>query len=542
MIHKKRIVLAAALAAVFSSSAFAVINIGVPATTAGAAGTTVSVPVRVVRGAADAASFAASSYRIQIPASQVSAAPTFTPAAAPPWTGANITGCTFTVQGANQEASCGFATAGPFSNPVIAAGTYQIGTISVPLTAGATFPVAITAIVDECADQAGNKLPAGSCAPTSGTITAAPPNTWTAAAGPLNVGSAPAGGNVSANQVINANAGNTAAGSLASCTFAGANAASFSSTATFPLTLAQTGATNLPIRFAPPGGAAVGAQTATVTCTGGAGTTLAGFPVTLNGTVIAGNSVGVTPAAIPFGNSNVGVSTATQNVILTAPAANTAAVQVSCTIGGTNPGDFAFFPAFASTSVAAGATVNVPVRFTPAAAGARAATVLCTTSTAGASITGTAPALTGTGVVPPTSVAATTASGTTIALPGQFVGVTPGSATASFTATGGPATLNCAVTNTGAAAFAVAPAALALVAGTPGSVTITHPATVAGTFAGTLTCTPVAPATGGPFTYPLTFTVAVAAPQIAVPTLGNFGLLLLIAGFLGLGVFLVNRR
>lgn len=542
MIHKKRIVLAAALAAVFSSSAFAVINIGVPATTAGAAGTTVSVPVRVVRGAADAASFAASSYRIQIPASQVSAAPTFTPAAAPPWTGANITGCTFTVQGANQEASCGFATAGPFSNPVIAAGTYQIGTISVPLTAGATFPVAITAIVDECADQAGNKLPAGSCAPTSGTITAAPPNTWTAAAGPLNVGSAPAGGNVSANQVINANAGNTAAGSLASCTFAGANAASFSSTATFPLTLAQTGATNLPIRFAPPGGAPVGAQTATVTCTGGAGTTLAGFPVTLNGTVIAGNSVAVGPATLTFPATAVGGNSATQNVTLTAPAGNTAAVQINaCTIGGANAAAFNFSPAFAGVSVAAGATVNVPVRFSPTAAtpSPQTASVTCTTSTAGATVTGTS-ALSGT--IAPATVSATTASGTTIALPGQFVGVTPGSATAQFTATGGPATLNCAVTNTGTAAFAVAPAALALVAGTPGSVTITHPATVAGTFAGTLTCTPAAPAAGGPFTYPLTFTVAVAAPQIAVPTLGNFGLLLLIAGFLGLGVFLVNRR
>ena len=542
MIHKNRILLAAAFAAVFSSSAFAVINVGVPATTAGAAGTTVVVPVRVVRGAADAATFAASSYRIQIPSAQVSAAPTFTAAGAAPWPGANIAGCTFAVVGINQEASCGFATAGPFASPVIPAGTFQIGTVSVPLAAGATFPVSITAIIDECADNAGNKLPAGTCAPTSGTITAAPPNTWTAAAGPLNVGSTQAGNNVSANQVINASAGNTAAGSITACTFAGANAASFSSTATFPLALAQTGATNLPIRFAPAAGAPVGAQTATVSCTGAAGTTLAGFPVTLNGTVIAGNSVAVGPATIAFGNSNVGVSTATQNVTLTAPAGNLAAVQINaCTIGGANAADFAFNPAFAGASVAAGATVNVPVRFTPSAAGARAASVTCTTSTAGATVTGTS-ALSGTGVVPPTSVAATTATGSTIALPGQFVGLTAGSATAQFTATGGPATLNCAVTNTGTAAFAVAPAALALVAGTPASVTISHPATTAGNFTGTLTCTPAAPATGGPFTYPLTFTVAVAAPQIAVPTLGNFGLLLLIAGFLGLGVFLVNRR
>ena len=173
MIHKKQILIAAAFAAMFSSSAFAVINVGVPATSPGSAGTTVVVPVRVVRGAADAATFATSSYRFQIPAGQVSAAPTFTPAGAAPWPGANIAGCPFLVSGANQEANCTFATAGPFTNPVIPAGTYQIGTISVPLTAGATLPVAITVIIDECADSAGAKLPAGTCAPTSGTIIAA---------------------------------------------------------------------------------------------------------------------------------------------------------------------------------------------------------------------------------------------------------------------------------------------------------------------------------------------------------------------------------
>jgi hypothetical protein len=54
------------------------------------------------------------------------------------------------------------------------------------------------------------------------------------------------------------------------------------------LTLAQSGVTTLAIRFQPPGGVGsmAGLQTATIICIAGGGTTLLGFPLTLNGTVI----------------------------------------------------------------------------------------------------------------------------------------------------------------------------------------------------------------------------------------------------------------
>ena len=117
-----------------------------------------------------------------------------------------------------------------------------------------------------------------------------------------------------------------------------------------------------------------------------------------------------------------------------------------------------------------------------------------------------------------------------------------------FNATGAPASVSCVFT-TGAFAngsgYTATPNPLnILVVGTPSPLTVTYTGTIPGTFAGTLVCTPVAPATGGPFTYTFTTVVnpAVVVNSVQVPALGNISLMLLVAGFLGLGMVLVGRR
>lgn len=110
--------------------------------------------------------------------------------------------------------------------------------------------------------------------------------------------------------------------------------------------------------------------------------------------------------------------------------------------------------------------------------------------------------------------------------------------TLSFTTAGAPATVNCAATGTG---YTVAPASLALAVGTPGTVTVTHTGTTAGSFPGVVTCTPAAPAAGGPFVYNYTTTVNAAAALVQAPALNSFGALLLLAGIGLFGAFSVRR-
>ena len=138
-----------------------------------------------------------------------------------------------------------------------------------------------------------------------------------------------------------------------------------------------------------------------------------------------------------------------------------------------------------------------------------------------------------------TPITATPPTGSTIVLP-EYVTTGPGSSsrTISFSITGAPGQLACVASGAG---FTAAPNPLNLTLAGPNLVTVTYTGTAAGTFTGTLVCTPVsAAATGGPFTYSLR--ASVVLPTVPVPALGNISLMLLIAGFLGLGVVLVGRR
>jgi hypothetical protein len=223
--------------------------------------------------------------------------------------------------------------AGTASFAVTSSGTR---TISAPAALGANgTPIGLSCTPQatmqtatlSCA-QVTNPLPSPAALTATINCPAVGANTWAATPATLTVGTTTAGGTAGpANVVITAAAGNTAAGSIpAACTFAGANAASFNTTAVFPLVLTQTGAVNLPIRFQPAAAAVAGAQTATVTCTGAAGTTLTGFPITLNGTVTPPVS-NVTPGTAP-GNVTL------PGYVLPAGSSSTTTLSFTATAGG----------------------------------------------------------------------------------------------------------------------------------------------------------------------------------------------------------------
>lgn len=522
------------IASAVALNASAAVTLGA-GTAAGAASSTVAIPITVVRGAADAAGFASATFTVSYTQANLSANPTFVAAAAP-WPGATGINCTF----APGQATCGFATAGPFTNPVVPAASYTIGTMSFPLAAAPAFPVALTAALVECTDQNGTKLAVGSCVPQNGSITAGPPvtaptatiaatSTLTAGAGTVAVtvtGAGTAGGSLGLACTIpatGASAFAVTAGANRTITGVatlGANApaiglscvpqAAAAVNATLSCAQTPTPAAVLPALTSVitcPMGTPVVAPTATIaaatTLTGGAGT------IAVN-VVTAGNAGGSLALActVPAG-ANAFTITAGANRTITGPATvgvNAPAIGVSCTP-----------PAGASTT----------------------ATVTCTqTATPGGVLASLTSVATCPGI--PTPITANTAPGA-VTLPGY---VTPGAGTSStplsFSITGGAGQLACVASGTG---YTATPNPLNMTVAGPNVVTVTYTGTVAGTFTGGLTCTPVAPATGGPFVYTLSTTVGVPfVNAVQVPALGNISLMLLIAGFLGLGAVLVGRR
>lgn len=127
-----------------------------------------------------------------------------------------------------------------------------------------------------------------------------------------------------------------------------------------------------------------------------------------------------------------------------------------------------------------------------------------------------------------------------VTLPGYTLPTGSSSTTLSFNIAGANGSVACIASGAG---YTATPNPLALVVGTPGTVTVTYTGNAAGTFNGTLTCNAVAPSTGGPFTYQLSTTVGAAfVPSVPVPALGKIGLMLLLAGFLSIGMILIGRR
>ena len=275
---------------------------------------------------------------------------------------------------------------------------------------------------------------------------------------------------------------------------------------------------------------AVSAASLTLVAGGGGGNTaptLAYTPSTTAGVTFPAGAAGAVTASIAI----VGAGAAgTGNTVISACAITGVVGGATFAAPTTTPANGTFNTATTTGTIDLGCT---------RAATAGTASLSCTeTSTPGAAATRTwalsCPAATAGATVTPT-----TASGTASPLPGYSLPTGSSSRGFVFNVAGANTSLTCAIT--GATGFVAAPIPLNLVVGTPGTVTVTYTGNVAGTFSGTLTCNTTGNAQT--FTYPISVVVGPApAPLTAVPTLSSFGSLMLLAGFLGLGMFMANRR
>lgn len=340
-------------------------------------------------------------------------------------------------------------------------------------------------------------------------------------------------GSPTATQNVNiaAQAGNTGDVTFSACSFAGANAGDFamSPAPTFPLNVAANTNVNIPIAFT---AGALGARTATFSCTTANGTAVGGsFPITLNGTGVTNTLT--TDATITFPATLVGSPAPGENVVATAGAGNTGNVTItSCAITGANAGDFSQLPAVANLVVAPGASVNVPVGFTPTAVGARTADLTCNLTNGPAATFVTT--LNGTGTPAAPVFTPNPANNTAINALGSAG--TPLQRFVNFANSGNASgTVTCTVTGAG---FTVGGSPLVVAANTNGSIFVTGNSGVPTTLTGTLDCTD---SIGGVYSYPLSFTFG--APAVAqIPTLSGFGLFALLGLFAGVGMFFVFRN
>jgi hypothetical protein len=287
---------------------------------------------------------------------------------------------------------------------------------------------------------------------------------------------------------------------------------------------------NIPIAFT---AGALGARAATFSCATANGTAVGGsFPITLNGTGVTNTLT--TTATITFPATLTGSPATAQNVTAQAGAGNTGNVTItSCTIGGANAGDFSQTPAAVNVAIAPGATVNVPVGFTPTAAGARTATLTCNLTNG------------------PAATFVTTLNGTGVAAAPIFATSNPanGAAIVALGTAGAPLTRVVSFPNTGnatgtmtcvaSAGFTVNPVGpVNIGAGASGNISVTGTSGAPATLNGTLDCTG---SDGSIFAYTLAFTFGV--PAVAqIPAVGNFGLWALFGMFAGVGMFFVVRN
>ena len=267
---------------------------------------------------------------------------------------------------------------------------------------------------------------------------------------------------------------------------------------------------------------------AAITIPGGGPTdtapTLAYTPTTAAGVTFPAGAAGAATASIAIAASG---AVGTGNTTVTA-----------CAISGAGAAAFGAPTVTPSTFNTATSAGTIGLSCTRAAAAATASLACTETPTPGTAATRTwaltCPAATVASVVTPT-----TASGTPSPLPSYNLPTGSSSRGFVFTAAGAGTTLTCSIAS--AKNFVVSPASLPLVVGTPGTVTVTYTGSTAGTFTGTLNCSTTGNAQT--FTYPLSVVVGgVPVAVVPVPTLSLMGSLMLLAGFLGLGMFMANRR
>ena len=149
--------------------------------------------------------------------------------------------------------------------------------------------------------------------------------------------------------------------------------------------------------------------------------------ITAGGFFLLQTTASLSTTSLAFGNQNIGTSSPAQVVTLTNIGSAALPLQAA-SLTGTNPGDF-IKSTTCATSLAAGASCTITVKFKPKAAGPRTASVNVRYTGAGSpqSI-----ALSGTGLMPPS----VSLSSSSLTYPVQLVGTTSSSQTATLTNTG----------------------------------------------------------------------------------------------------------
>jgi Abnormal spindle-like microcephaly-assoc'd, ASPM-SPD-2-Hydin len=156
----------------------------------------------------------------------------------------------------------------------------------------------------------------------------------------------------------------------------GTNAADFSQTNNCGNSVAAGASCTISVTFSPQ---AAGSRSGSLTVTDDAADSP--HSAALSGSGVAVAQISLTPSSLSFGNQNVKTASAARAITLS-NAGSAALAITSIAISGTNAGDFSQTNT-CGTSVAAGASCTISVKFTPQAAGARSASLTVTDNAAG---------------------------------------------------------------------------------------------------------------------------------------------------------------
>ena len=187
------------------------------------------------------------------------------------------------------------------------------------------------------------------------------------------------------------NSGNAAL-TITGITVTGTNPGDFAQTNTCPASLAAGANCTINVTFTP---TLAGARSAAISVADNAAGSPQSAPLTGTGTTATGPAVTLAPTSLTFASQTVGTTSPSQSVTLT-NSGSAALTITAISVTGTNLADFAQTNTCAA-SLAAGANCAINVTFTPAATGARSATVSIADNAAGSPQT---VPLTGTGTTP----------------------------------------------------------------------------------------------------------------------------------------------
>ncbi len=401
-----------------------------------------------------------------------------------------------TITGTN---STEFAVTNPPLPLTIAAGSSA--SFSVTFTpSGPSIRTASLTITDN-APGSPHQVPLSGTGVTSALIVSAPPS--------VNFGNAPVSSTIN-NSIVLSNPGT---GDLVITTFTinGINPGDFvAPTTALPLTIPAGGNSTVQVGFAP---TVIGSRSATLDVGSNAKTGTLHIGLSGNGTAPA---LTIT-SSVAFGNQLIHVASAAKVVTLTNGGSASVTIN-TVALSGTAAADFAFTAPATPFTIAAGASVNVNVTFTPSATGARAAS-LTFTDTAPGSPHSTS--LSGTGTAPDISI-----SPSSVPFGNQRVATPSPASTITITNPGSANLVISAVSISGpnAADFALAPVSLplTLTPNTSATLSVTFTPAAAGARSATITLTHNANA--GSDTIALSGTGTIGATTISInPTTLDLG-------------------